>query len=55
MSLLFLFTTDSHIVLYKVGNLTDNKLNEVIERGDVKVLQDFVCKKYAGVRGRTLS
>lgn len=27
-----IFTADSHIVLYKVGNLTDNKLNEVIER-----------------------
>ena len=26
-----IFTADSHIVLYKVGNLTDNKLNEVIE------------------------
>lgn len=27
-----IFTADIHIVLYKVGNLTDNKLNEVIER-----------------------
>ena len=27
-----IFTADIHIVLYKVGNLTDNKLSEVIER-----------------------
>ena len=27
-----IFTADIYIVLYKVGNLTDNKLNEVIER-----------------------
>ncbi len=27
-----IFTADSNIVLYKVGNLTVNKLNEVIEK-----------------------
>ncbi len=27
-----IFTADSHIVLYKVGNLSANKLNEVIEK-----------------------
>lgn len=27
-----IFTADSHIVLYKVGNLTKEKLNEVIEK-----------------------
>jgi len=27
-----IFTADSHIVLYKVGNLTKGKLNEVIEK-----------------------
>lgn len=26
------FTADSHIVLYKIGNLTINKLNEIIEK-----------------------
>ena len=27
-----IFTADSHIVLYKVGNLTKEKLNEIIEK-----------------------
>lgn len=27
-----IFTADTHIVLYKVGNLTTNKLTEIIER-----------------------
>lgn len=27
-----IFTADSHIVLYKVGNLTGEKFNEVIEK-----------------------
>lgn len=27
-----IFTADSHIVLYKVGNLTKEKLNEILEK-----------------------
>ncbi len=27
-----IFTADSHIILYKVGNLTKEKLNEVIDK-----------------------
>jgi mRNA interferase MazF len=27
-----IFTADSHIILYKIGNLNDYKINEVIEK-----------------------